>query len=90
MGDLNTSYIFAIVERNLFMTSQGVGDDQVVAVVAWIKSRLSDDAKAARASLATNRLPENIHTGSHCLIAMVLPLTAIAAYPSKNAECITC
>ncbi len=89
MGDLNTTYIFASVKRKLFMTSQGVGNHRVVAVVDWMKSRLSDDAKVARASLATNRLPENMHTGSQCLTAMVSPVTAIAAYPSGNAECIT-
>ena len=65
MGDLNTSYSFASVNRNLFMTSQGSGDDQVVAMVEWIKSKLSDNAKVARANLATNRLPESMHTGSH-------------------------
>ena len=64
-GDLNTSYSFASVKRNLFMTSQGSGDDQVVAMVEWIKSKLSDNAKVARANLATNRLPESMHTGSH-------------------------
>ena len=64
MGDLNTSYSFASVNRNLFMTSQGSGDDQVVAMVEWIKSKLSDHAKIARASLASNRLPESMGTGS--------------------------
>lgn len=67
------------------MTSQGVGHHQVVAVVDWVKSRLRDDARVAQASLATNRLPENMHTGSHCL-----PVTAIAVYSSGNAECVTC
>lgn len=59
------------------MTSQGVGNHRVVAEVEWMKSRLTYDAKVARASLATNRLPENMHTGSHCL-----PVTAIASYSS--------
>ena len=65
MGDLNTSYTFASVNRNLFMTSQGSGGDRAVAMVEWIKSKLSDDATVARAGLATNRRPERMHTGSH-------------------------
>lgn len=76
MGDLNNSFAFASIGKNLFMTAQGNGDHQVVAMTQWMKSKISGDAKVARAGLATNRLPENMHTGSHCLHAMVLPLTA--------------
>ncbi len=85
MGDLNTTYSFASKKSKLFMTSQGVGIHRVVAAVDWMKSRLTEDAEVARGSLSTNRLPDNMHTGSHCL-----PMTAIAAYSSNNAECITC
>ena len=60
------------------MTAQASGDHQGVAVTQWIKSKIGDDAKVARAGLATNRLPENMRTGSHGLHAMVLILTAIA------------
>ncbi|KAL3131098.1 hypothetical protein ABBQ38_000409 [Trebouxia sp. C0009 RCD-2024] len=62
MGDLNTSYSFASVNGYLFMTSQGSGNHQAVAMVEWIKSKLSDNAREARAGLATNRLPESMHT----------------------------
>jgi len=79
MGDLNTTYSFASRKRKLFMTSQGVGNHRVVAAVDWMKSRLTDVAEVARASLATNRLSENMRTSTHCL-----PVTAIAAYSSEK------
>ena len=78
MGDLNTSYAFASVGKSLFMTAQASGDHQAMAMTQWIKSKIRDDAKVARAGLTTNRLPENMHRGSHCLHAVVLLLTAIA------------
>ena len=40
MGGLNTSYSFASVTRHLFMTSRASGDDHIVAMVEWIKSKL--------------------------------------------------
>lgn len=75
-GDLNTSYSFLSVNKNLFMTSQGRGDVKVVAMVEWIKSKLSDNAKEVRASLATNRFSESMPTGSqaslYCRGALLL------------------
>lgn len=88
MGDLNTSYSFASVNGYLFMTSQGSGNHQAVAMVEWIKSKLSDNAREARAGLATNRLPESMHTGSQASLKFVVMLCCIT--PISVAKRITC